>query len=100
MNDYQKTMDEMLKDNREKVVIDLRKKEEFEKDSYKDAINLYWEEFDVQNPAIMKGKPLYLLCYTGETSDEIAQELRKEDYEAYSISEGYRGYLRWKLSGR
>lgn len=99
MEDFQKTFREMTEDSREKTLVDLRKEEDFRKDSYDGALHIYWEEFDIQNPPVPKDKPLYLLCYTGETSDEIAQLLRKDGYEAYSIAEGFRGYLRWKLAG-
>lgn len=97
MKDYQKTVEAMMADSREKIIIDLRKKEEFEKDSCAGALNQHWKEFNIRNFPGADEKPVYLLCYTGETSDEFARDLRKEGYEVYSIIEGYRGYLKWKL---
>ena len=98
MIEIQKTVKDMMEDKREKIVIDLRKPEEFAKDSIDGAKNIYWEEFDTESLSMEMKKPIYLMCYTGETSDEIAKELCQRGLEAYSIAEGYRGYLRWKLS--
>lgn len=30
-----------------------------------------------------KDRPVYLICYTGERSDELARELLEEGYEVY-----------------
>lgn len=94
---YQKTIDDLENDKREKVVIDLRKVEDFDRETYPGAINLYWEEFEAQKKHVPKDKPVYLLCYTGQRSDEIAKELQEEGYEIYSIEEGFRSYVRLKL---
>lgn len=96
--EFQRTVAEMMADSRDKIIIDLRKEEEYQKDSLPGARNIYWEEFEEKADSIPKNKPAYLLCYTGETSDEIADELQKKGYEAYSLQGGYRAYLRWKLS--
>lgn len=41
---------------------------------------------------------MYLFCYTGQRSDEIAEDLSEQGYEIYSIEGGYRSYLRKKLA--
>lgn len=97
LKEYQKTAEEMMKDRQEKLIIDLRKQEDYKKGSVEGAINIYWEEFDGKLDALPKDRMLYLLCYTGETSDEYARYLQGQGYSAYSIVEGYRGYLRWSL---
>lgn len=99
VKDFQRTAGNMIEDEREKVIIDLRKKEDFEKDTCDGAINIYWEELEDDFWDVYQDKPIYLLCYTGITSDEIAEVLQKKGMEAYSIAEGYRGYLKWKLTG-
>lgn len=97
MKEFHINAEAMMEDAREKCIIDLRKAEDYEKGSCSGAVNIYWEDFDERIPELTKEKPLYLLCYTGETSDEYAKCLRRQGYEAYSIQEGYRGYMRWKL---
>lgn len=97
MKEFQADAEDMMKDTRKKCIIDLRKAEDYEKGSCPGAVSVYWEEFEEKIPELVKEKPLYLICYTGETSDEYAEYLRRQGYEAYSIHDGYRGYMRWKL---
>lgn len=107
MENYQRTAAQMAEDKREKLVIDLRKEREYGLGTYPGAVNLYWEDLEqklktsgLESLELPKDTPIYLLCYTGETSDEYAQYLNSNGYEAYSIVEGYRGYLRWRFSGK
>lgn len=98
MKEIRVNAETMMNDTREKYIIDLRKEEDFKAGSCEGAINIYWQEFESKMLDFAKDKPMYLICYTGETSDEFAEYLCKNGYEAYSIQEGYRGYKRWKLS--
>jgi tRNA(Ile)-lysidine synthase TilS/MesJ/rhodanese-related sulfurtransferase len=93
----QRTVNELEEETREVLVIDIRSHEDYEKETYPGAKNIYWEEFDVEKFAEDKETPIYLLCYTGQKSDDLAEELCKKGYEAYSIEGGYRSYLRLKL---
>lgn len=95
---YRKTNDELQKDARDKQVIDLRSEEDFEKETYPGALNIYWEELGERIDEVSKDIPVYLICYTGQKSDEIAQNLQEQGYEAYSVEGGYRAYLRKKLA--
>lgn len=98
MEKYQREYAELLNDKRDKLIIDLRKDREFNMGSCPGAVHIYWEEFDKQLDELPKDKPVYLLCYTGKTSDEYAEFLNNRGYEVYSILDGYRGYLRWSFS--
>ena len=95
---YQKTMAELEADGRETIIIDVRKAEDFEKESYPGALHIYWEDFMKHKEQIPKDKPVYLLGYTGQRSDEIAEALQKEGYEIYSIVGGFSAYAGHKLS--
>ena len=92
-----KTIEELQQDKREKLVIDIRKDADFRKETYPGAKHIYWEEFDANKEELPKDKPIYLICYTGEASGELAEELCELGYEAYSVDGGYRSYLRYKL---
>lgn len=94
---YRKTVEELEEDLREKLVVDVREQEEYKKETIPGAVNIYWEEFEEQKHKLPKDMPIYLMCYTGQKSDELADDLNREGYEAYSVTEGYRGYLRLKL---
>ena len=72
---YRKTIEEMEQDMRPKQVIDVRSAEDYARETYPDAENIYWEEFENQIDRVAKDRPVYLLCYTGQHSDEIAENL-------------------------
>jgi tRNA 2-thiocytidine biosynthesis protein TtcA len=94
---YQRTIEELQKDEREKVIIDIRREADFLRETYPGAKHIYWEEFEAHKDEVPKDCPVYLICYTGECSDELARELLEEGYEVYSVQGGYRAYLRMKL---
>ena len=93
-----RTIEELQEDTIEKQIIDIRDRADFDKETYPGAINIYWEEFEEHMDEIRKDCPVYLICYTGQKSDEIAEELTEQGYEIYSIKNGYRAWLRIKLS--
>ena len=92
-----RTIEELEQDTREKQVIDIRDKADYEKETYPDAINIYWEELEEHMNEIRKDCPIYLVCYTGQKSEEIADELTEQGYEIYSVKNGYRAWLKLKL---
>ena len=94
---YRKSLEEVLRDKGPKVIIDLRKKEDYRKETIPGAVNVYHGEFQRYLSRLPRDKRIYLLCYTGETSDELAEELSQKGYDIYSIDEGYHAYLRYKL---
>jgi len=94
---YTKTIEEMEADSREKCIIDVRSREEYEKESYPGAKHIYWEEWEEHLGEVPMDQPVYLLCYTGQRSEEIAQDYTEKGYEIYSIDGGYRSYLRLKI---
>lgn len=95
----QRTIEELELDSREKVIIDIRSREDYEKETYPGAINIFWEEFDGHIDEVPKDKPVYLICYTGQTSNDLAIKYSEQGYEIYSIENGYHSYLRSKLEG-
>lgn len=95
---YIRTIEELQEDTREKQIIDIRDAADFEKETYPGAVNIYWEELTAHMDEIRKDCPVYLLCYTGQKSEEIAEELTEQGYEIYSIKNGYRAWLKMKLS--
>lgn len=93
-----RTIEELQEDTREKQIIDIRDSADFEKETYPGAVNIYWEELEKHMDEIRKDCPVYLICYTGQKSEEIAEELTEQGYEIYSIKNGYRAWLKMKLS--
>lgn len=93
-----RTIEELQEDTREKQIIDIRDAADFKKETYPGAVNIYWEELTAHMDEIRKDCPVYLLCYTGQKSEEIAEELTEQGYEIYSIKNGYRAWLKMKIS--
>ena len=79
-------------------IIDIRPTEQYDKGSFPGAVSIPPERFDLQRIAAQAGmKPVYLLCHTGRLSQEPAEELEAMGCDAYSVAEGYCGYLRLEL---
>ena len=95
---FRRTIEELEQDAREKLVIDMRSAAEYEKETYPGAVNIDKDDFEQHIEELPKDKPIYLLCYTGQKSDEIAETLSEQGYEIYSIDGGYRSWLRIKLA--
>ena len=88
---------ELEADNRDKLIIDIRRKEKYEKDTYPGAINIFWDDIDDHINELPKNKPIYLICYYGRESSILAESLRDEGFETYNVAGGFREYLRIKL---
>jgi tRNA(Ile)-lysidine synthase TilS/MesJ/rhodanese-related sulfurtransferase len=95
---FHRTIEQLMEDTREKMIIDLRKPSDYEKETYPEAVSIFWEEWEEHLNEIPKDKPVYLICYTGEKSNEIAEPLSEAGYEIYSVTGGFRAYLRVKLA--
>lgn len=80
------------------TIIDVRKKEDYAKKTLPHAINIPIEEFQKGIPDLEKSRPVYILCYTGENSEAIVEQLCEAGYDAANIDGGYRAYLRLQLS--
>ncbi len=94
---FRKSLQDMINDKGEKLIIDLRKREDYRKETYPGAINIYHEEFYKYPDILPKNRRIYVFCYTGVTGDEIAEEMSGKGYDIYSIEGGYRAILRWKV---
>ena len=94
---FRKSLDDMINDKGEKMVIDLRRNEDYRKDTYPGAINIYYDDFYKYLNILPKARRIYLFCYTGGSADEIAEDLYRKGYDIFSIEEGYQAVVRWKV---
>lgn len=101
-----RTVQQYYDDNRDKILFDVRALEEYEKETIEASIHYYWEdmikvlednkeEFEAK---YSKDTPIYILCYTGQKSEEIEDILDEMGYEAYSLDGGFVAYLGWKFN--
>lgn len=96
-NMERKTIQALIEDAGEKLVIDIRSEENYKRETYPGAIHIFHENFMDELDRVPKDRPVYLICYTGQKSDDIAEELSGQGYEIYSIDGGFHSYLRYKL---
>lgn len=96
-NMERKTIQALIEDAGEKLVIDIRSEEDYKRETYPGAIHIFHEHFMDELDRVPKDRPVYLICYTGQKSDDIAEELSGQGYEIYSIDGGFHSYLRYKL---
>jgi rhodanese-related sulfurtransferase len=73
------------------VLIDLRKKKEFDKYHIKGAQNIFWLDLlDEKNlKSLPRDKTIFLICYVGHTSSQAMVLLKLLGYSVVSIKFGY-----------
>ena len=96
-NMERKTIQALIEDAGEKLVIDIRSEEDYKRETYPGAIHIFHEDFMDELDRVPKDRPVYLICYTGQKSDDIAEDLSGQGYKIYSIDGGFHSYLRYKL---
>lgn len=90
---FRAALDDIKNDKRDKLVIDIRSNEDYRRLSYPGAVNIYWEDFYDHIKDVPADRPVYLICYTGQRSDDIAQDLNEKGYEVYSLEGGFHAYM-------
>lgn len=86
-------------------IIDVRTEEDYEAGTIPGARNCFWMDFPKEEQDVREliggfgfaGAPIYLLCYSGDKSDDIAERLQSFGIEAYSLDGGYAEYLRREM---
>lgn len=81
---YRVTIDD-LRETPDDCVIDIRNQTDYEKETWKGALHIFWEEFSVHEDMLPKDKRIILICYSGEKSDELAEEYQARGYDMYSL---------------
>jgi len=93
----ERTFEELFGDDREKIVLDVRTTDEYNRDTYPGAYNIPLEELEAHEEEFPKDRPIYLMCYTGRKSIDAAEHYHNMGYEMYSLEGGYNTYLGIKL---
>lgn len=88
---------ELINQN-DRVIIDIRSRGDFEKETIPGAVNIPLDGFQVSQLDMNQVKPIYILCHTGERSKDVVDALQLAGYQAFNIEGGYRSYLRLNLS--
>jgi len=79
------------KKKKDYFLIDLRKKQEFDKFHIKNAINIFWLDLlkEENLSKLPKNKTIFLICYVGHTSSQAMVLLKLLGYKVVSIKYGY-----------
>jgi rhodanese-related sulfurtransferase len=83
--------EEFYKKNKNFLLIDLRKKEDYDKFHIKKSINMFWLDIlKTENIEILPyDKTIFLICYVGHTSSQVMVLLKLLGYNVVSIKFGY-----------
>lgn len=91
------TLDELEKlDKSEYMLADIRDSISFEYGRINGAVNIPVSEFDESK--LDRNKKIIIYCKYGIVSQDLAQKLSNSGYMAYSLKEGYIGWLRRAVS--
>ena len=93
------TVEELEKiESNQRIVVDIRPNEQFQRGTFPGAVNIPMDEWEAHKKELDVTKTIYLICHTGDRSQEYVQELVNEGYRAVNVEGGYRAYLRLSLS--
>ena len=74
------------------TIVDLREPDEVLVKGFEGAINIPFSEFYSKLDEIPKDKPVYVICRTGDFSEEIAEILDERGYEVANVEGGFDAY--------
>lgn len=79
-------------DTEKVLLLDIRSREEFERNGIKGSVNVPFDEISTGLSKLPKDKPVYVLCRTGDISEEVAEILEDRGYDVCNIEGGYAAY--------
>lgn len=92
---------EALKDA-DKTILDIRPADQYMRGTFPGAVSLpasdFEENYDDEKAKIDKTHPVYVMCHTGEKSQEWVRRLNEDGFDAFNVDGGYRAFLRLSLS--
>ncbi len=74
------------------TIVDLREPDEVLVKGFEGAINIPFSEFYSKLDEVPKDKPVYVICRTGDFSEEIAEILDERGYEVANVEGGFAAY--------
>ena len=92
---------EALKDA-EKTIVDIRLQDQYMRGTFPGAVSLpasrLEEQYEEETARLDKMHPVYVMCHTGEKSQEWVRRLTGDGFDAVNVEGGYRAWLRLSLS--
>ncbi len=75
------------------ILLDIRSCAEFKNNGIKGSVNVPFDEISTGLSKLPKDKPVYVLCRTGDLSEEVAEILEDRGYDVYNIEGGHAAYI-------
>ena len=92
---------EALKDA-ETTIVDIRPQDQYMRGTFPGAVSLpasrLEEQYEEETARLDKMHPVYVMCHTGEKSQEWVRRLTGDGFDAVNVEGGYRAWLRLSLS--
>ena len=92
---------EALKDA-EKTIVGIRPQDQYMRGTFPGAVSLpasrLEEQYEEETARLDKMHPVYVMCHTGEKSQEWVRRLTGDGFDAVNVEGGYRAWLRLSLS--
>ena len=92
---------EALKDA-EKTIVDIRPQDQYMRGTFPGAVSLpasrLEEQYEEETARLDKMHPVYVMCHTGEKSQEWVRRLTGDGFDAVNVEGGSRAWLRLSLS--
>ena len=92
---------EALKDA-ENTIVDIRPQDQYMRGTFPGAVSLpasrLEEQYEEETARLDKMHPVYVMCHTGEKSQEWVRRLTGDGFDAVNVEGGYRAWLRLSLS--
>ena len=92
---------EALKDA-EKTIVDIRPQDQYMRGTFPGAVSLpasrLEEQYEEETARLDKMHPVYVMCHTGEKSQEWVRRLTGDGFDAVNVEGGYRAWLCLSLS--
>ena len=80
-------------DTEKVLLLDIRSREEFKNNGIKGSVNVPFDEISTGLSKLPKDKPVYVLCRTGDLSEEVAEILEDRGYDVYNVEGGHAAYI-------
>ncbi len=88
--------------NAEKTIVDIRPQDQYMRGTFPGAVSLpasrLEEQYEEETARLDKIHPVYVMCHTGEKSQEWVRRLTGDGFDAVNVEGGYRAWLRLSLS--
>lgn len=78
----------LTRDKNQVFILDIRKKEDYEKGHISNAYHTFWYEVGEIIEALPKEKKIVVVCYSGQSAGQVVSLLKIMEYDAYSLAGG------------